>query len=48
LRSEAHRQDPDAYPEHRPAFVDYDPYPSTIADLAAELERGLAEAIVSG
>lgn len=38
LRREAHRQDPGKYPEHDPAFPDYDPWPDDMAELADDLE----------
>ena len=45
LRCEAHRQDPDAYPEHKPALIDYDPWPGTMANLADDLEQLLLQTI---
>lgn len=47
LRCEAHRQDPDAYPDHKPAYPGYDPYPTQMARTADYLEQRLVKAGVN-
>jgi hypothetical protein len=48
LRREAHRQDPAAYPYHKPAYPVYDPWPNAMAKLADGLEALVMRACLDG